>query len=105
MLPLLTILADIIGFGGGYIVATFVSKINPVQYMETAQQLLELWDVFGGMIKTFSFGMIIAVIACYKGLNTRGGAEGVGESTTSAVVTSLITLFIFNYFLSTLFFK
>jgi len=105
MLPLLTILADIIGFGGGYIVATFVSKINPVQYMETAQQLLELWDVFGGMIKTFSFGMIIAVIACYKGLNTRGGAEGVGESTTSAVVTSLITLFVFNYFLSNLFFK
>ncbi len=105
MLPLLTILADIVGFGGGYIVAAYISKINPVQYMETAQQLLELWDVFGGMIKTFAFGMIIAVIACYKGLNTRGGAEGVGESTTSAVVTSLITLFIFNYFLSNLFFK
>ena len=105
MLPLLTILADIVGFGGGYIVATYISKINPVQYMETAQQLLKLWDVFGGMIKTFAFGMIIAVIACYKGLNTRGGAEGVGESTTSSVVTSLITLFVLNYFLSNVFFK
>lgn len=105
MLPLLTIFADIMGFGGGYIVATYLSKINPVQYMETAQQFLGLWDVFGGMLKTFVFGMIIAVIACYKGLNTRGGAKGVGEATTSSVVTSLITLFIVNYFLSNLFFK
>ncbi len=105
MLPLLTILADIIGFGGGYLVATYVSKINPVQYMETAQQLLTLWDVYGGMMKTVVFGMIIAVIACYKGLSTRGGARGVGEATTSSVGTSLITLFVVNYFLSILFFK
>lgn len=105
MLPLLTIMADIIGFGGGYIVATNLSKINPVQYMETAQQLLKLWDVYGGMTKTVIFGMIISIIACYKGLSTKGGAKGVGEATTSAVVTSLITLFIVNYFLSILFFK
>ena len=105
MLPLLTIMADIIGFGGGYIVATYLSKINPVQYMETAQRMLNLWDVYGGLTKTVIFGMIIAVIACYKGLSTKGGAKGVGEATTSAVVTSLITLFIVNYFLSILFFK
>jgi phospholipid/cholesterol/gamma-HCH transport system permease protein len=105
MLPLLTIFADIIGFGGGYLVATYMSKINPVEYMETAQRLMKLWDVYGGMIKTIIFGMIISVIACYKGLNTKGGAKGVGEATTSSVVTSLITLFIVNYFLSTLFFK
>jgi phospholipid/cholesterol/gamma-HCH transport system permease protein len=82
-----------------------MSKINPVEYMETAQRLMKLWDVYGGMIKTIIFGMIISVIACYKGLNTKGGAKGVGEATTSSVVTSLITLFIVNYFLSTLFFK
>lgn len=105
MLPLLTIFADILGFTGGYFVATYVSKINSVQYMETAQQLMKLWDVYGGMLKTIFFGMIIAVIACYKGLNTKGGAKGVGEATTSAVVTSLITLFVVNYFLSNLFFK
>ncbi|MDD5383078.1 MAG: ABC transporter permease [Candidatus Margulisbacteria bacterium] len=105
MLPLLTILADIIGFGGGYLVATCLGSINPVEYMSTAQQMLKTWDVYGGILKTVIFGMIIAVIACYKGLTTKGGAKGVGEATTSSVVTTLLTLFIVNYFLSVLFFK
>ncbi|MFH1684121.1 MAG: ABC transporter permease [Candidatus Margulisiibacteriota bacterium] len=105
MLPLLTILTVITGFLGGYAVAVYVSGINPVQYMETAQNMAKLWDVYGGLIKTAVFGMIIAIVACYKGLNTRGGAKGVGESTTSSVVTTLISLFIVNYFLSILFFK
>jgi len=105
MLPLLTIFADIIGLAGGYIVAIYMGSINPMEYMETAQNLLELWDIFGGLIKTAIFGLLIALIACYKGINTKGGARGVGEATTSSVVTSLITLFIVNYFLSVLFFK
>jgi phospholipid/cholesterol/gamma-HCH transport system permease protein len=105
MLPLLTVFSNIIAFWGGYVVAVFLGKINPVDYMETAQRLVKLWDVYGGLIKTVIFGMIIAVIACYKGLTTRGGAKGVGEATTSSVVTSLISLFIVNYFLSILFFK
>ena len=105
MIPLLTILADIIGFGGGYVVATYLGNINPVQYMETAQRLVSLWDINGGLIKTFIFGMMIAIIACYKGLSTKGGAKGVGQATTSSVVTTLISLFIVNYFLSVLFFK
>jgi len=105
MLPLLTILANVVGFGGGYIVATFFGNINPVQYLETAQRLLKLWDVYGGLLKTLIFGMVISIIACYKGLNTKGGAKGVGDATTSSVVTSLISLFILNYFLSILFFK
>ncbi len=105
MLPLLTILADLLGFMGGYIVAVFMGKINPVEYMETAQRMLVLWDVYGGLFKTIIFGMIIAIIACYKGLGAKGGAKGVGEATTSSVVASLISLFIVNYFLSALFFK
>lgn len=105
MLPLLTILTIIVGFLGGYLVAVYVSHINGFQYMETAQNLASLWDVYGGLIKTFIFGIIIAVIATYKGLNTRGGAKGVGEATTSSVVTTLISLFVVNYFLSVLFFK
>ncbi|MBU1027072.1 MAG: ABC transporter permease [Candidatus Margulisbacteria bacterium] len=105
MLPVLTVLADVVGFAGGYFIATSVSDINSVQYLATAQQLMGVWDLLGGLIKTFVFGMIIALIACYKGLSARGGAKGVGEATTSAVVTSLITLFIVNYFLTTLFFK
>lgn len=105
MLPLLSTLAIVVGFGGGYLVSAFVSKINPVEYMDNAQQLLKLWDIFGGLFKTIFFGMIIAIIACYRGLKTRGGAKGVGEATTSSVVTTLISLFIVNYFLSILFFK
>lgn len=105
MLPLLTISSDIVGFIGGYLVGTYVVHINPVEYMETAQSLLKMWDVWGGLIKTFVFGMVIAIVACYKGLNAKGGAKGVGEATTSSVVTALISLFIVNYFLSIAFFK
>jgi len=105
MLPLLTIFADIVGLFGGYIIAIYLGTINPAEYMQRAQNFLELWDIFGGLIKTAIFGLLIALIACYKGMKTKGGARGVGEATTSSVVTSLITLFIVNYFLSVLFFK
>jgi len=105
MMPLLTIAADLVGFLGGYVVSIYVGQINPVEYMETARTLLKLWDVFGGLIKTIVFGMLISIIACYRGLSTKGGAKGVGEATTSSVVTSLITMFIVNYFLSIAFFK
>lgn len=105
MLPLLTVTADLIGFIGGYFVGTYVVHINPVEYMETARSLLKMWDVWGGLIKTVIFGMVIAIVACYKGLSARGGAKGVGEATTSSVVASLISLFIVNYFLSIAFFK
>lgn len=105
MLPLLTLVSDFIGFIGGYMVGAYVIHINPYEYMSTAQNLLKMWDVWGGLIKTVFFGMVIAVIACHKGLVTRGGAKGVGEATTSSVVYSLISLFILNYFLSIAFFK
>ncbi|MDI6731050.1 MAG: ABC transporter permease [Candidatus Margulisbacteria bacterium] len=105
MMPLLTILADVLGFLGGYLVATAFGGINAVQYLETAQRLVSTWDIYGGILKTVIFGAIIAVIACHRGLNTKGGAKGVGEATTSSVVTTLICLFIVNYFLSVLFFK
>jgi phospholipid/cholesterol/gamma-HCH transport system permease protein len=105
MLPLLTVLTVITGFMGGYLVAISIGKINPVQYINTAQNLASVWDLIGGLIKTAVFGMIIAIIACYRGMHTRGGAKGVGEATTSAVVTTLISLFVVNYFLSVLFFK
>lgn len=105
MLPLLTIAADFIGFIGGYLVGTYVVHINPVEYMEMARSLLKTWDVWGGLIKTVVFGMVISIIACHRGLSARGGAKGVGEATTSSVVISLISMFIVNYFLSIAFFK
>ena len=105
MLPLLVILADLLCFYGGYVVAVYIVKVNPVDYMTSAQQLMKMNDIFGGIIKAFVFGMILSVIACYRGLNARGGAKGVGEATTSSVVQSLIALFIANYFLTVLLFK
>ena len=105
MLPLLTVLTVVAGFLGGYLVAISLGKINPVEYLENAQALAKTWDIYGGLIKTAVFGMIIAIIASYRRLTTRGGAKGVGEATTSSVVTTLICLFVVNYFLSVLFFK
>ena len=105
MMPLLTILSDLVCFWGGYLVAVYVVNINGVDYMNSAQQLLKINDVLGGIFKSFIFGMIISIIACRRGLTTKGGAKGVGEATTSSVVSSLIALFVTNYFLSVLWFK
>ncbi|KAF0134190.1 MAG: hypothetical protein FD145_833 [Candidatus Saganbacteria bacterium] len=105
MMPLLTILSDICSFFGGYFVSVYLIKINSVDYLNSAQQLLKYNDIYGGIFKSFIFGIIISIIACRKGLNTKGGAKGVGEATTSSVVASLIALFIVNYFLSVLLFK
>lgn len=105
MLPILTIFSILCCFYGGYLVAVFLVKINAVDYMISAQQLLKTWDIWGGVIKSMIFGMLISIIACRRGLSTWGGAKGVGASTTSSVVSSLVALFVFNYFLSVLFFK
>ena len=105
MMPLLTIIADLSAFIGGFIVAVYLVKVNSVDYINSAQQLLKLNDIYGGVFKSLIFGMIISTIACYKGMRTRNGAKGVGEATTSSVVISLISLFVANYFLSVLLFK
>lgn len=105
MLPLLTVVADILCFLGGFLVVVYLIKVNAVDYINSAQQLLKTGDIYGGIFKSFIFGMLISIVACYRGLNTKGGAKGVGESTTSSVVTSLIVLFVFNYFLSVMLFK
>lgn len=105
MLPILTIFADLIGFFGGYLVAVFVVGINAYGYMDSASSLLKMNDIIGGVVKAVFFGMIISIIGCFRGLKTRGGAKGVGESTTNSVVYSLMAIFIVNYFLSLLLFK
>lgn len=105
MLPILTVFANIFCFFGGYFVSIYLVKINAVDYMNSAQQLMKYSDVYGGVFKSLIFGMIISVIACSKGLHTKGGAKGVGEATTSSVVASLMALFVVNYFLSVLLFK
>lgn len=92
VLPLLTILADVIGIAGGLLVAMLKLDLTAPAYLAQTQQAVQLWDVFSGVAKTAFFGLNIALIACQRGLATRGGAEGVGRATTSAVVTSLFAI-------------
>jgi phospholipid/cholesterol/gamma-HCH transport system permease protein len=90
--PLLTVLADVIGITGGLLVGMFSLDLTFHAYVAETEKALDLFDVFSGLLKSAVFGLAIALIACQRGLATRGGAEGVGRSTTSAVVTSLFAI-------------
>ena len=101
-LPLLTITADMIGIVGGGIVARQIYGLAPSVYIESAKVGVSTSDIIGGIIKPLVFGLIIALVACYRGLNTTGGTVGVGRSTTNAVVTASINIIIADFFLSKL---
>ncbi|HWQ62616.1 MAG TPA: ABC transporter permease [Negativicutes bacterium] len=105
MLPVLVIFADMIGTVGGYLVATMYAGINSFTFTNSIKVFAVVNDVTGGLIKGMFFGAIIAIIGCYKGLTTAEGAEGVGQATTGSVVTSMILIFVSNYFLSLILFR
>lgn len=92
MLVGLTVLADVIGVFGGFLTATIVLDVSPRLYVDLTQASLSLDDYFTGLFKAGVFGTIIACLACYEGLNVRGGAEGVGRATTTTVVKSIVAL-------------
>ena len=99
-LPLLTVTADIFGLIGGGIVASNLYGLNSNVYITSVRNGVDIDDVVGGIIKPIVFGLIIAIIACRKGLSTSGGTVGVGQSTTSAVVLASINVIIADFFLS-----
>jgi phospholipid/cholesterol/gamma-HCH transport system permease protein len=105
MLPILTIMSLIMGLMGGIFVAELFYGISQVVFIESIQSFLQLWDLISALIKAVMFGGIIAIIGCNWGLTTTGGAKGVGESTTTAVVMALIAIFITNFFLSWIMFQ
>lgn len=105
MLPILTILALVTGMAGGLLVATSLYGLSQTVFLESARNFLSLWDLCSATIKAFFFGALIAVIGTSWGLTTTGGAKGVGQSTTTAVVTSLLAIFILNFFLTWLMFQ
>lgn len=100
MMPILVVYADIIGTFGGYLVATLYSDISSYTFLNSIKVFADIGDVTGGLIKSMFFGGIVAIIGCHKGLTAAPGAEGVGKATTGSVVTSMILIFISNYFLS-----
>ncbi|WP_309605035.1 ABC transporter permease [Phenylobacterium sp.] len=102
-LPLLTLVADIIGVAGGWLVAVRVLGFNSTVYVRNTATFLQLWDVGSGLLKATAFGFIVALMGCYHGYNASGGARGVGRATTHAVVSSAILIFASDYLLTTLF--
>jgi len=105
MLPLLVLVADSIGVFGGYLVSVYRLGFNPAVYLKQTFDFMEVQDVTSGLIKAAFFGFIIALMGCYHGFNSRGGAQGVGKATTYAVVSSSILILITNYLLTSLLFE
>jgi phospholipid/cholesterol/gamma-HCH transport system permease protein len=103
VMPLLTVLADLVGILGGLLVGLLGLDLTVNAYLLETQKALALWDVGSGVLKSVVFAFSIALIACQRGLATRGGAEGVGRSTTSAVVTSLFALVVLDAIFTMLF--
>ena len=104
MLPLLTLYSDIIGGFGGYIIGVYKLNISHAIYMKNTWNPLKYKDVITGLIKSFFFGVITCLIACYEGMKADGGAEGVGRATTSSVVVSFILIIASDCFFTALFY-
>ncbi len=103
-LPLLVLIADIIGIMGGFVVGTQALGFSPGVYIQATADFITLEAVTSGMIKAAVFGFIIALIGCYQGFHSAGGAQGVGRAATTAVVTSSILILASNYLMTSVFF-
>ncbi|MGH6949019.1 MAG: MlaE family ABC transporter permease [Kiloniellales bacterium] len=105
MLPLLVLIADIIGVFGGYLVSTYKLGFNAGNYLKNTFEFFEAQDVISGLVKAAVFGFLVTLMGCYHGYNSRGGAQGVGGATTNAVVSASILILCFNYFITEMFFS
>jgi phospholipid/cholesterol/gamma-HCH transport system permease protein len=104
MLPLLVIVADIIGVFGGYLIGIYRLEFNPANYLKLTWQYLETIDVVSGLVKAAAFGFIVTLMGCYHGFYSKGGAEGVGVATTNAVVSASVLILGANYLITAAFF-
>jgi phospholipid/cholesterol/gamma-HCH transport system permease protein len=102
MMPVLTIMADLVGWFGGAIVAKYTQTISiePASYFATMRQYMDFGDVLNGLVKAEVFGFVVVLVCCNIGLNTRGGPREIGASVTRAVVVSLILILVLDYFLT-----
>jgi phospholipid/cholesterol/gamma-HCH transport system permease protein len=103
-LPMLVVVADILGVLGGFIVSTMKLGFNPATYLKNTMDFMQTQDVVSGLVKAAVFGFIIALMGCYQGYRSRGGAEGVGAATTASVVAASILILAFDYVLTEVFF-
>src|SRR3954469_3058974 len=102
MMPVLAIIADLVGWFGGAIIAKYTAfiAIEPASYFATMRQYMDFDDVLNGLVKAEVFGFSVVLVCCNIGLNTRGGPREIGLSVTKAVVTSLILILVLDYFVT-----
>jgi phospholipid/cholesterol/gamma-HCH transport system permease protein len=104
VLPLLTIIADFVGLIGGYVIAVpLLSLTTGAQFWNTAYRALEYNDLAQGLMKPVIFAYVIALVGCFYGIRTTGGTQGVGRSTTQAVVVASVWIFILTNFVTRVF--
>ena len=103
-LPLLVVIADILGVLGGFIIATLKLGFNAATYLNNTLNFIQTEDVVSGLAKAAVFGLLISLMGCYHGYNSKGGAQGVGAATTAAVVAASVLILAFDYVLTELFF-
>lgn len=104
VVPLLTVIDVFIGIVGGYFVGVTLLGINSGTYIQKMLEMVTADDLYNGLFKSMIFGILLVVISCYQGLQTAGGAEGVGLATTRAVVLSAVAILIFDYILTAMLF-
>ena len=103
-MPMLVIVADIIGVFGGYLVGVYRFDFNPAAYLTNTEHYLETRDVVSGLVKAGVFGLIVTLMGCYHGYYSHGGAQGVGQATTYAVVSASVMILVSDYMLTAAFF-
>jgi phospholipid/cholesterol/gamma-HCH transport system permease protein len=102
MLPVLTVFADFVGIVGGWLISIATIDLTTTEFFKGFREFFKIWDVIYGLIKSVFFGVSITLIGCYHGFHAAGGAEGVGQSTTRAVVASCLVILMLDYVLAAL---
>ncbi len=103
VMPLLVIIANLIGILGGFAVSVQTLDFDPSVYIKNTLDILERWDVLSGLIKAAVFGFLLTLMGCYHGYHAEGGAQGVGQAATNAVVSAAVLIFAANFLLTSLF--
>lgn len=98
--PLLVAIFDVVGIGGGYLVGVKLLGVSGGSYWSSIESAVEWKDVYGGILKSVSFGLIVSWVCCYKGFYTRMSAEGLGKATTQSVVLAAVLILVWDYFLT-----
>ena len=101
MIPILTVVSDLLGMFGGWFITVQVFGVNSQVYWQNSASFVGTWDISTGLIKSVFFGLAIGLISCYKGFYCQRGAQGVGRAATDAFVTSFIAIIVLNFFLAT----